>query len=288
MRNCFAVLWNGWSGAQASGLSPRERLSGQLQALRFRLLEGTSSTSSKVPLFVEEALSEYERARGSLSQDDAAFLLLAFRTRFLSAHVEQDHALTPPLLAVRCEAVVKVCKPLCKSGLWDEAARLVDGALECVQKLSEVLGLVLVLASRAVRLHRDLGTGGECSRAFTECARILRGLPAALSDTESHALLEACQLVVWATEAGQSKGMGGATLLASFSFWEEYQEFLLKQQKVSFLSFSFSSFLSEGCVLFIPFCLFCRARSHSSCSILCASVCTRASSAPMTVYTPHR
>lgn len=253
MRNCFAVLWNGSSGAQASSLSPRERLGGQLQALRFCLLEGTSSTLSKVPLFVEEALSEYERARGGLSQDDAVFLLSEFRTLFLSVHMEQDHVLTPPLLAVRCEAVVRVCKLLCKNRLWDEAARLVGGALECVRKLGEGLCLALGLASRAVRLHRDLGTGRECNNAFTDCARILRGLPAVLSDTESHTLLEACQLVVWATEAGQSKGMGGATLLASFSFWEEYQEFLLKQQKVTFLFFSLSLFLSEDCVQ--TFCL---------------------------------
>ncbi|MCI4374988.1 hypothetical protein PGIGA_G00103820 [Pangasianodon gigas] len=249
VRNCFAVLWNGSSGAQASSLSPRERLGGQLQALRFRLLEGTSSVASKVPLFVEEALSEYERARGSLSQDDAAFLLSEFRTRFLSAPVEQDHALTPPMLAVRCEAVVKVCKPLCKNRLWDEAARLVDGALECVRKPGEGLCLALGMASRAARLHRDLGAGKECSTAFTDCARILRGLPAALSDAESHTLLEACQLVVWATEAGQTKGMGGATLLASFSFWEEYQEFLIKQQKSSFsqqLQYSLCFSLYQG------------------------------------------
>lgn len=233
MRNCFAVLWNGSSGTQASGLSPGERLGGQLQALRFRLLEQTSSTSSKVPLFVEEALNEYERGRGILSKDDAAFLLSEFWTRSFSAHMEQDRALTLPMLAVRCEVLVKVCKTLCKNRLWDEAAQLVDGALELVRKLEEGLCPALGLVSQAVRLHRELGAAGECSKAFTNCARALRGLPAALGDAESHTLLEACQLVVWATEAGQSKGMGGATLLASFSFWEEYQEFLIKQQQVS-------------------------------------------------------
>lgn len=235
MRNCFAVLWNGWSGAQASVLSPREKLGGQLQALRFRLLEAASSASSKVPLFVEETLSEFERSCGSWCQDDAAFLLSEFRTRFLGAHAEQDHTLTPPMLAVRCEAVVKACKALCKNGLWDEAAQLADGALERVRKVGEGLCPAMGLAGRAVRLHRDLGAGGECGRAFTDCTRILRALPAALSDAESHALMEACQLVFWVTE---TKGMGGATLLASFSFWEEYQEFLIRQQKVS-LNFSF-------------------------------------------------
>ncbi|XP_047669952.1 separin-like [Tachysurus fulvidraco] len=249
VRNCFAVLWNRSSGARASSLSPRERLVGQLQALRFRLLEETSSTSSKVPLFVEEALNEYERSCGSLSQDDAVFLLSEFRTRFLSSPVEQDHAPTQPLLAVRCETVVKVCKPLCKNRLWDAAARLVDGSLEYVRKLAKGLCPVLDLASRAVRLHRDFGSGGECSKVFTDCAHILRALPDVLSDAESHALLEACQLVVWVTETGQTKGMGGATLLASFSFWEEYQEFLIKQQKRSFsqqLQYSLCFSLYQG------------------------------------------
>lgn len=228
MQNCFAVLWNSSSGTQASSLLPRERLSGQLRALRFRLLEGESSALSKVPLFVEEALNEYERAHGSLSQDDAEFLLSEFGTHFLS--VDKDHTLTLPILAVRCKAVVKVCKALCKNRLWEEAARLVDGALESMRRLGVGLSLAMGLASQAVRLHRDRG---ESSKAFTDCARILRSLPATLDEAENHALLEACQLVVWVTEAGQMKGMGGATLLASFCFWEEYQEFLIKQQKVN-------------------------------------------------------
>ncbi|KAF5897593.1 separin, partial [Clarias magur] len=227
VRNCFAVLWNGWSGVQASRLSSRQRLGGQLRAVCFRLLEETCSGSSKVPVFVEEVLSEYERAQGSLTQDDAAFLLSEFRTRFL------ERAPTPPALAAACEAVVKACKPLCKNGLWEEAARLVDGALEFVRERGEGLCSAAGLTLRAVRLHRDLGAGAECSRTFTDCARVLRGLPATLGVAESHALMEACQLVVWVTEAAQMKGMGGATLMASFSFWEEYQEFLMRQQESS-------------------------------------------------------
>ncbi|KAF7712001.1 hypothetical protein HF521_001012 [Silurus meridionalis] len=247
-RNCFAVLWNGSSGAQASRLSPRQQLAGQLQALRFRLLETTCSASCKVPAFVEEAVSEFERARGSLSQDDAGFILSEFRKRFFGADVERDCALTPPPLGVRCEAVVKVCKPLCKNRLWDEAVQLVDGATECVRE-GEGLRSALELTARAPRLHRDLGSGVACSETFTDCARILRALPPVLGDAETHALVEACQLVVWATEAGQTKGMGGATLLASFSFWEEYQEFLIKLQTGSFsqqLQYSLCFSLYQG------------------------------------------
>lgn len=287
VQNCFAVLWNSWSDAPASSLSPRERLGWKLRALRFRLLEGDSPALSKVPLFVEEALSECERAHGSLSQDDAVFLLSEFGTHFLSVSVEQDHDPALAAMAVRCEAVVKVCKLLCKNRLWKEAVSLVDGALESVRRLGEGLCLAMKLACQAVRLHRDLSTSSECSKAFTDCARILRGLPAALVEVESHTLLEACQLVAWVTEAGQMKGMGGATLLASFSFWEEYQEFLIKQQKVNlYLSVCLLFLVKDFCSYLLSPCF--RARSLSSCSILYFSVCTRASSAPTILYAPHR
>ncbi|XP_046701101.1 separin [Silurus meridionalis] len=246
-RNCFARQGTG-RAALRPRLSPRQQLAGQLQALRFRLLETTCSASCKVPAFVEEAVSEFERARGSLSQDDAGFILSEFRKRFFGADVERDCALTPPPLGVRCEAVVKVCKPLCKNRLWDEAVQLVDGATECVRE-GEGLRSALELTARAPRLHRDLGSGVACSETFTDCARILRALPPVLGDAETHALVEACQLVVWATEAGQTKGMGGATLLASFSFWEEYQEFLIKLQTGSFsqqLQYSLCFSLYQG------------------------------------------
>ncbi|KAL7891419.1 hypothetical protein AOLI_G00008950 [Acnodon oligacanthus] len=239
VRNCFAVLWNSLltSGSQVSSLPPRDRLRWQLQALLFRLLEVSSSTS-KVPLFVEEAVGEFERASGSLSQDDAKFLLAELQMRFLSPLFSEnaggDCVLTRPSLAVRCEVVFKVCKLLCKSKFWTEAAQLVDRALEGIRRHCDILCLPLGLAARAVQLRCAFSSGNECGKPFTDCARILRGLPAAVGDAEGHALLEACQLVVWAAEAGQTKGMSRTTLLACFSFLEEYQELLLKQQKSSF------------------------------------------------------
>ncbi|KAI2663698.1 Separin [Labeo rohita] len=239
VRNCFAVLWNSLLSNRASGstLLPRDRLHCQLQALTFRLLEqGSSSASfpSKVPLFVEEAVVEYERSCGSFTKDDVSFLSSELRELFFGPLINlQDSALMSLSLAVRCEVVFKVCKLLCKSRFSSEAVELLRGALKGVDG-HVGLRSALSLADRAVQLQSALSLGGECSKAFTECARSLRGLPRAMSAAESHALLEACQLVVWALEAGQCKGMDVTTLLACFSFLEEYQELLLTQQKDSF------------------------------------------------------
>ncbi|XP_043098773.1 separin isoform X2 [Puntigrus tetrazona] len=256
VRNCFAVLWNSLLSNRASStLLPRDRLHCQLQALTFKLLEqGSSSASfpSKVPLFVEEAVIEYERSCGGFTHDDVSYLTSELRELFSGASVIlQDSALTCLSQAVQCEAVFKVCKLLCKSRFSAEADGLLHGALEGVDGR---LGLrsALSLANHAVQLQSVLSLGGECSKAFTECARSLRSLPRSMSATETHALLEACQLVVWAMEAGQCKEMDITVLLACFSFLEEYQEFLLTQQKVSFsqqvqysLCFSFyQSFIS--------------------------------------------
>lgn len=242
VRNCFAVLWNSilTAGSQMSRLPPKDRLRCQLQALLFRLLEGSSNTS-KVPLFVEEVVGEFERANGkAMSKEDATFLLLEFQKRFFNPlfidKATDDCVPILPSLAIRCEVVFKVCKLLCKNKFWTEATQLVDRAVDAISLFCDHLCSSLSLVAQAVKLHRDLCSGGECSKAFTECARILRGLPASVGDAESHALLDACQLVVWATEAGQAKGMDSTTLLACFSFLEEYQELLLKQQKVSLLT----------------------------------------------------
>ncbi|XP_059426784.1 separin [Carassius carassius] len=239
VRNCFTVLWNSLlsNRASTSTLLPRDRLHCQLQALTFKLLEqGSSSASfpSKVPLFVEEAVVEYERSCGGLTHDDVSFLSSELQELFFGPLInQQDSALTCVLLALQCEVVFKVCKLLCKCLFSAEAVGLLSGALEGVDG-HVGLRLALSLADHAVQLQSALSLGGECSKAFTESAHSLRGLPHSMSAAESHALLEACQLVVWAMEAGQCKGMDVATLLACLSFLEEYQELLLTQQKESF------------------------------------------------------
>ncbi|XP_056607508.1 separin [Triplophysa dalaica] len=239
VRNCFAVLWNNLQSNNASGsaLSPRDRLQYQLQALMFRLLEQESNSTSKVPLFVEEVVAEFESSK-SLTHENVTFLITELQNLSLVPTInlcsEQVFAQMLPMLPVKCEILFKVTKLLCKSiNFSEEASGLIRGAVEGV-KGHGVLRSALSLADRAVQLQSCFGSGKECGKAFTECARILRGLPSVMSGSECHALFEACQLVIWAVEAGQSKGMNIATLLTSFSFLEEYQELLLRQQKCSF------------------------------------------------------
>ncbi|XP_066521255.1 separin isoform X2 [Hoplias malabaricus] len=252
VRNCFTVLWNSLltSGSQACTIPPRNRLHLQLQALLFRLLEGSSCTS-KVPLFIEEAVVEFERASGSLTPDDADFLLSELQRLFLSPLLSEncECELILRSVGVRCEMVFKVCRLLCNSKFWTEATHLLDRTVEGVRRHREVLCPLLGLVGRAIQLHFALSSGGEGSKAFIECARILRGLPFTVGDAEGHTLLEACQMVIWATEARQAKGMDRTTLLACFSFLEEYQELLVKQQKNSFspqLQYSLCFSLYQG------------------------------------------
>ncbi|XP_067316142.1 separin isoform X2 [Pseudorasbora parva] len=239
VRNYFAVLWNSLLSNRMSGstLPPRDRLHCQLQALTFKLLEqesGSPGFPSKVPLFVEEAVADYERSCGCFTLDDVSFLTSELRELFFGPLFNpQDSKLTCSSLAVSCEVVFKVCKLLCKSQFSAEAVGLLRGSLKGVDG-HVGLRSALSLADCAVQLQCALTSGGECSKAFTECARALRVLPRAMSGPESHALFEACQLVVWALEAGQCKGMDITTLLACFSFLEEYQELLFAQQKESF------------------------------------------------------
>ncbi|XP_030634480.1 separin [Chanos chanos] len=238
VRNCFAVLWNSLL-SQAPSSDPKGRLSWQLGALSFRLLEEGSASSpslSKTPLFVEEALTEFERAGGAaLTEDDSDFLISELRSRlFVCLTIRRGTGSAPVACssaAVVSEIVLKVCRLLCKAHFWSKACELVEGLQEKFAGLGSGSSPALVLCDRAVKLHRSLSSGEECGQVFTDCARLLRSLSEPMGDFERHAVLEACQLVVWATEAGQSKGMGGATLLAWFSFLEEHQELLLKTQK---------------------------------------------------------
>ncbi|XP_055068352.2 LOW QUALITY PROTEIN: separin [Misgurnus anguillicaudatus] len=236
VRNCFAVLWNSLQvSARSSALSPRDRLHYHLQALTFKLLQqepSAASSTSKIPQFVEEVVGEYERSC-SLTHGDVSFLTSELQKLSLVPCLEQDSEQTCLSLAVKCEVLFKVCKLLCKSQFSAEAVGLLQGALEGI-KSPGALRSSLSLADRALQLHRTLGLEGDCCKAFTECARILRGLPKAMSNPECHVLLEACQLVIWAVEGGRSKGMNVVTLLACFSFLEEYQELLFTQQKDSF------------------------------------------------------
>ncbi|TRY54956.1 hypothetical protein DNTS_020719 [Danionella cerebrum] len=236
VRNCFAVLWNSLLSKRESpfSLDPRDRFNGQLLALTFRLLGQGSSSTSKIPQFIEEVVVEFERSCECFTREDVRYLTSEIRKLFFRPLVsDQDSELTSSLLVVWCEVVFKVSKILFKSHFSSEAAELLRGTRNLASG-QVTLHSALIVAERAVEVQRALGSGGDCSKAFTECARALRILPHALPASEFHALLEACQLMVWALESSDSKAMDITTLLASFSFFEEYQEILLKQQRDSY------------------------------------------------------
>uniref|UniRef100_A0AAZ3RPI9 separase n=1 Tax=Oncorhynchus tshawytscha TaxID=74940 RepID=A0AAZ3RPI9_ONCTS len=243
VRSCFAVLWNGLSAAQDGAcLKPRDKFCCQLQALSFLLLldrERTSPPScSKTPIYVEDALTEFEKGCGTLTKEDASLILEETHRHLLSPWAggrgRDGQPSGRPCLSTLCEVVLITSKLLSKAGFWSLAAGLVGGALGKVRNSTDCLSPALVLGRLAVDIHRSMSSGEESGQAFTECARTLRSLPNTLGDREAHVILEGCSLVVWAVEAGQSKGLSGAVLLAWFSFLEEHQELMQKRlQKVN-------------------------------------------------------
>ncbi|XP_046881955.1 separin [Hypomesus transpacificus] len=238
VRSCFAVLWNALSGSQdKTSLSPRDKLHYQMQALSFLLLLDRDKTSSpacsKAPMYIEDALTEFEKGSGTLTGQDASFLLKEMLT-YLAGYWtmgcigEGDgEPLRQPCLPTVSEVVLMTSKLLCKAGYWALASGLVDEVQG--RDCSSYPYPAMVLGRWAVDIQRSLSSGGECGQAFTECARTLRSLPAALGVREGHAVLEGCSMVVWAVEAGQGKGLSGPVLLAWFSCLEEHQELMIKR-----------------------------------------------------------
>uniref|UniRef100_A0A4W5M5H5 separase n=1 Tax=Hucho hucho TaxID=62062 RepID=A0A4W5M5H5_9TELE len=259
VRSCFAVLWNGLSAAQDGAcLNPRDKLRCQMQALSFLLLldrERTSPPScSKTPIYMEDALAEFEKGCGTLTKDDASLILEETHRHLLSPWAGgrggDGQPSGRPCLSTLCEVVLITSKHLSKAGFWSLAAVLVGGALGKVRNSTDGLSQALVLGRLAVDIHRSMSSGEESGQAFTECARTLRSLPNTLGTREAHVILEGCSLVVWAVEAGQSKGLSGAVLLAWFSFLEEHQELMQKRlQKVSVIHSSLTRKNIKECLL---------------------------------------
>ncbi|XP_071396976.1 separin [Centroberyx affinis] len=240
VRSCFSVLWNGLSAAKgATTLNPRDKLHCQMQALSFLLLldrETVPPSYSKAPMYTEDALAEFENSCGTVTKEDASFLLQKTQTLFYTCWTgargskgdgdrQSDEQ---PSLAALSEVVLIIAKLLCKAGYWDLASSLLDEIESKVRHCGDCHGTALVLGKGAVKIHSSMRSGEESSQAFTECARALRSLPATPGDREAHAILEGCSLVVWAVESGHSKGLSGPVLLAWFSFLEEHQEQILK------------------------------------------------------------
>ncbi|KPP73338.1 separin-like, partial [Scleropages formosus] len=228
VRSCFVVLWNGVTGTQPNPvILPRERLQRHIQALSFLLLlEGLSDTSpfsSKVAVYTEDALIEFVKSCGTLSENDASYLLQEIKHYLIPTQKPGKNPAPEKWFAV-CEVLVHTCRLLFKANHWVHALDLVTGVREWLRD-SSCLDAFLELAQQAVEIHRFHQSEEENSKALTDCARIVRGLPS-LGDQECHVILQVCQLIVSALEMNQNKGHDGKYLLTWFSFLEEYQELI--------------------------------------------------------------
>ncbi|KAJ7999129.1 hypothetical protein DPEC_G00212200 [Dallia pectoralis] len=258
VRSCFAVLWNGVGAAQdGSSLDPKEKLSRQIQALSFLLLlerDCTSTVScSKVPLYMEDALADFQKGCGTLAEEDVSFILQETHSHLLSScpgggsQMEGKVQSEQPCLSTLCEVALVVSKLLLKAGFWAMASGLIEGSLGKATRCPHTVSPGVVLGKCAVDIHRSRSRGQENGRAFTECARTLRFLPKPLGEREIHLVLEGCSLVASAVVTGQA--LSGIVLLAWFSFLEEYHELIQKRLQTEFASQSEESRLHQSLCL---------------------------------------
>ncbi|XP_056886667.1 separin isoform X2 [Takifugu flavidus] len=241
VRSCFSVLWNGLSASKhKKTANAREKLHCQVQALSFLLLLDTESGSpsvSKISIYTEDAITEFESGCGSMTKDDATFLVKEMHTVFSRCASDgrgHDGAKEPTEMSSVCvvsEMVQIVIKALCKASHYTLAGTLVNEFETKVRDCADCYFAAAALGKWAIKIHFSLKTGGDGGQPLTECARILRALSSDLGDKEAQLVLEGCRLVVWAVESGHGKQLSGPVLLAWFSFLEEHQECLLKTMK---------------------------------------------------------
>lgn len=237
------MLWNGISASEnKKSVNARDRLHCQMQALSFLLLldkESGAPSMSKMFIYAEDAVAEFESSCGGVTEDDAAFLLKEMRTVLnrclVDGRGEAEDGVKEPAgmsaLFVVSEMVLIIIKVLCKAGHYTLAGTLINEFETRARDCSDRRCTATVLGKWAVEIRSSLKSGGECGQALTECARILRALSSELGDGEAHSVLEGCRLVVWAVESGHGKELSGPVLLAWFSFLEEHQEWILKTMK---------------------------------------------------------
>ncbi|XP_038131150.1 separin isoform X1 [Cyprinodon tularosa] len=240
VRSCFSVFWNALSAAKERKLPClKENLHLQLQAGSFLLLldsEPAGPAFSKSSAYMSDAISVFNSTCSPLTTEDASFLLKEIEAVFNRALAcsqtckggVEKKALEMSRLYVISETMLLAVKSVCKAGHHSLAYTFLD---EIEKKILNCIGsqwIPLVLGRWGVKIHSSLTAGKEGGQAFTECARILRALSAEVGHSECHAVLEGCNLVIWAVGSGRSKGLSGLELLALFSFLEEHQEWLIK------------------------------------------------------------
>lgn len=243
------MLWNGLSAAKGKKIvNPHDKLHYRMQALSFLLLldsERVNPTHSKAPIYTDDAISEFERSCGAITKDNADFMVKEMLTLFKKCWTDgrgcdqggSKQSVETSSLCVRVEMVLVTVKVLCKAGQYGPASTFMTEFESNIRDYSACLCTAAVLGKWAVNIHSTMKAGGEVGQALTECARALRSLSSDLEDRESSSVLEGCKLVVWAVDSSHSKELSGSTLLAWFSFLEEYQEQVLRiQKKVSLIT----------------------------------------------------
>ncbi|KAG5270267.1 hypothetical protein AALO_G00190700 [Alosa alosa] len=235
VQNCFALMWNAAGGVRESHTpeptntpAPTHTLRVRLEALRFRLLQESVCVlggPSKGCVYVEEALIQYRRACGGLTHTHAVTMLRLLQECVLGPLWSVEECVSD--LGPLCFLTVKVCKMLCGAELWDLANQQVAEAEGRVQGQREELCSALQLCGWSVQLHRLLRTSeSDGGHTYAACAQLLSNLSVTM-ETHSQPILEACQLVVWATETGPRNGMEAATLLACLNFLKQHQQTIL-------------------------------------------------------------
>ncbi|KAM6928107.1 separin [Xenentodon cancila] len=235
VRSCFSVLWNGLSAAKEKKiLSHRDKLCCQMQALNFLLLldmETASPLFSKAPIYTEDAINEFEKRCGVVTEEEAFFLLQEMHTFFNRSFIH-DKGLKQDLersrFYVLSEMLLLTIKTLCKASHHNLASNFLNKVEGKISGLADYQCTPLVLGKWGVSIHSDMQASKHSGQALTECARALRSLPADLGNREGHAVLEGCSFVVWAVESGPNRALSGPALLSLFSFLEEYQERIMK------------------------------------------------------------
>lgn len=239
------MLWSGLSSKDSQSRkipNARDKLHCQMQALSFLLLLNTEPPSSKVPIYTEDVINEFESSCGVVTIEDASFLLQEMHMLLnrcwtggqgCEGNAAKQYMQTSNLY-VLLEMVLIVVKVLCVTGHYNLASSFLKEIESKMQDCGDCQSTVLLLAKWAIKLNSAMKAGEENSQGLTECARALRSLSTNQSDLEAHAVLEGCGLVMWAVESGHKKGLTGPALLAWFSFLEEHQNLIVKiRSKVS-------------------------------------------------------
>ncbi|KAM4582664.1 separin [Fundulus diaphanus] len=240
VRSCFALFWNGLSAAkEGKTLSPQEKLRWQLQTLSFFLLldsETAVSASYKISAYMQEAVALFDSGFRALTTEDASFLLQEIQTLFNRTFPDSQtcegeaakQRWEASRFCVLSEVTLFAARLVCKGGHHSLATAFLEETEKRILSCDGFQGIPLVLGKWAVKIHSAMKANKEPGHALTECARTLRSLSTELGFRDGHAVLEGCNLVVWAVESENTKELSGPALLALFSFLEEHQEWAMQ------------------------------------------------------------